>query len=115
MFALDGGAHSIVGLAINLEGGANLVALFAQWGASQLILAVFYWLAIIRYRVLVPLMLLIVALEQALRIGVGHLKPIEAATSPPGAYASCAILPLALLAFVLSLKRSNRAGSLPAA
>jgi len=70
MFALDGGAHSVAGLAINVEGGANLVALFAQWGASQLILAVFYWLAIIRYRGLVPLMLLIVALEQGYGLGL---------------------------------------------
>ena len=70
MFAPDGGAPSIADLAINVEGGANLVALFAQRGASQLILAVFYWLAIIRYRGLVPLMLLIVALEQGYGLGL---------------------------------------------
>ena len=42
IFAADGGAHSIAGLAVDVEAGANIVAVFAQWGASQLILAVFY-------------------------------------------------------------------------
>jgi hypothetical protein len=50
IFAPDGGAHSIAGLVLDVAGGANLVAIFAQWGASQLILALFYWLAILRWR-----------------------------------------------------------------
>jgi hypothetical protein len=54
IIAADGGANSIAGLAVDVEGGANLIALFAQWGASQLILALFYWLAVLRYRFLTP-------------------------------------------------------------
>ena len=45
IFAPDGGANSIAGLAVDVAGGANIVAMFAQWGASQLILAIFYWLS----------------------------------------------------------------------
>ena len=41
MFAPDGGAHSIAGLAINAAGGRHLIAIVSQWGASQLILALF--------------------------------------------------------------------------
>ena len=55
IFAPDGGANSIAGIAVNVECGANLIAMFAQWGASQLILAMFYWLAILRYRFSDPL------------------------------------------------------------
>jgi hypothetical protein len=109
IFAPDGGANSIAGLAIAVEGGANLVAMFGQWGASQLILAFFYWLAILRYRFLVPFMLFIVFVEQALRIGVGHLKPIEVAAPPPGEIGSYVLLPLSLIALILSLRQAPKA------
>lgn len=107
IFAPDGGAGSIAGLAVNVAGGTNIVAMFAQWGASQLVLALFYWLAVVRYRFLVPFMLAIVIVEQALRIGVGLLKPIEVAAPPPGELGSYVILPLALVALVLSLRQRS--------
>lgn len=66
IFAPDGGAHSIAGLDVNVDGGTNIIAIFAQWGAIQLILAIFYWLAILRYRFLTPFMLSIVLLGAAL-------------------------------------------------
>lgn len=42
-----------------------------------MILALFYRLAILRYRSLAPLMLAVVLLEQALRIAVGQIKPVD--------------------------------------
>jgi len=39
LFSADGGAQSIAGIDIAVEGGNNIVALFHQWGAIQLILA----------------------------------------------------------------------------
>jgi hypothetical protein len=42
MLAPDGGAHSIAGIAFDAPGGANVVAIFAQWGASRLVLAIVY-------------------------------------------------------------------------
>jgi hypothetical protein len=107
ILAPDGGANSIAGLPIQVAGGPNLIAMFGQWGVSQLILAVFYWLAIVRYRFLVPFMLAIVSLEQALRIGVGHLKPIEVAAAPPGEIGSYILLPLSLIALALSTRHSE--------
>lgn len=104
ILAPDGGASSIAGLAVDVAGGVNIVAMFGQWGASQLVLALFYWLAILRYRFLVPLMLAIVSLEQALRIGVGQLKPVEVAAPPPGEIGSYILLPLSLLALLWSLR-----------
>ena len=105
IFAADGGAHSIARLAVDVEGGARIVAIFAQWGASQLILACFYWLATLRYRFLTPSMLAMVVVEQLQRLGAGQLKPLEIAAAPPGATGSYLLLPPALLAFILSLRR----------
>jgi hypothetical protein len=105
MFAADGGANSIAGIVIDVEGGMNIVAMFGQWGASQLILSVFYWLAILRYRFLTPFMLAMILLEQILRIGVGELKPMEIAAPPPGAIASQLLLPISAIMLVLSLWR----------
>ena len=85
------------------------MVMFAQWGASQLILAFFYWLAILRYRFLIPFMLAIVFVEQVLRIGVGQLKPLEVAAPPPGAIGSYVLLPLSLIALILSLRHPSKA------
>ena len=114
ILAPNGGASSIAGIAVDVAGGASIVAIFGQWGASQLILALFYWLAILRYRFLVPFMLAIVFIEQALRIGVGQLKPVEVAAPPPGAIGSYILLLSALIALVLSLRRSTKPDAMPA-
>ncbi len=103
MFAPDGGAASIAGLDVAVAGGTNIIAIFGQWGASQLILALLYWVVILRYRFLTPLMLGVVVLEQVLRIDVGQLKPLQVAAPPPGAIGSQLLLPLALVALIWSL------------
>ncbi len=113
IFAPDGGANSIAGIAVDVEGGANLIALFAQWGASQLILALFYWLAILRYRFLTPFMLAIILLEQLLRLGVGQIKPLVITSPPPGAIGSYILIPLTMIALVFSLKSKSRPDNLP--
>jgi hypothetical protein len=87
MLATDGGAHSIAGIAVSGVAGSNLVAIFGQWGASQLLLAVIYWVVLVRYRTLVPLMWLVVWSEQVLRFVEGHaLKPLTTTEAPPGLY-----------------------------
>ena len=104
VFAPDGGAASIAGIALNVGGGPNIVALFGQWGASQLILALVQWLVLIRYRFLVPAMLALVACEQLLRLLAGALKPLQVASPPPGAYGTYIVLPLTLFFLWLSLR-----------
>ncbi len=105
IFAPDGGASSIAGIAVDVQGGANIIAIFAQWGAVQLLLALLYWLVIFRYRFLVPTMLAVVVIEQLFRIGAGRLKPLVVANPPPGAIGSQLLLPLALIALLWSLLR----------
>jgi hypothetical protein len=103
MFFPDGGAGVIAGINVSVEGGTNIIAIFGQWGASQLILAFIYWLVILRFRSLTPLMLAVIVLEQLLRIEVGQIKPLVVAAPPPGAIGSELILPIALIALVWSL------------
>ena len=108
IFAPDGGANSIAGIDVSVHGGANIVAIFAQWGALQLLLTLFYWLAIFRYRFLVPVMLAAVIIEQLLRIGAGQLKPLEITNPPPGAIGSEILLPISVIMFLWSLLRNSK-------
>jgi hypothetical protein len=104
MVAPDGGAHSIAGIALETPGAANVVAIFGQWGASQLVLAVVYWVAILRYPMLTPLMLAIIVVEQLLRLLAGELKPLAVAAPPPGAYYTYVLLSAAAVMLVWSLR-----------
>ena len=74
-----------------------------------MVLAVFYWVVILRYRFLIPFSLAIVSLEQALRIAVGQLKPLDVAAPPPGAIGSPLLLPLSLIALLVSLRDVSKA------
>ncbi len=103
ILAPDGGAQSIAGIRVDVAGGANTVAIFAQWGASQLILALIIWVVIAKYRALIPLMWLAIAAEQLLRMLAGHLKPVLTEVPPPGAYGTYILLPFAIAVLFWSL------------
>lgn len=103
VFRKDGGAASIAGIDLDVEGGQNIVAIFAQWGLEQLLLAGLAWLALIRYRGLIPLILLINLLDNIGRILVGRSKPLRVDKPPPGAYGQVIILPFLAAALWRSL------------
>lgn len=105
LIAPDGGAHTIAGIALDVAGGPNIVAIFGQWGASQLVLACVQWMVILRYRFLVPAMLAIIVVEQLLRMLAGRLKPLVLDSPPPGAYGTYVILGLALMFLALALRQ----------
>ncbi len=50
----DGGAESIATIDTSVEGGANIIAIFGQWGAIQLLLAALLWVLLLRYRGRLP-------------------------------------------------------------
>ena len=103
VFAPDGGAQSIAGIRVDVAGGINIVAIFAQWGASQLVLALIIWVVLVKYRPLVPMMWLVTVSEQLLRLLTGHLKPLSTEQPPPGAYWTYILLPLAIFMLLASL------------
>ena len=108
LIAPDGGAHTIAGIALDVAGGPNIVALFGQWGASQLVLACLQWVVVLRYRFLVPAMLAIIVLEQLLRLLAGRLKPLVLDAPPPGAYGTYVVLGLSLVFLALALRQHPR-------
>ncbi len=103
VFAPDGGAGSIATIDVAVEGGANIVAMFGQWGAIQLLLAGLLWLLLLRYRGFVPLVLLVFLVEPVLREVAGRLKPIETIGTAPGAALNLLVIPVLALTLWWSL------------
>jgi hypothetical protein len=108
IFLPDGGAQSIAGMDVEVEGGSNIIAMFGQWGFSQLLLAGLMWVIIFKQRHLVPLALLFQTLDWGGRILVGLLKPVEIASAPPGEIGSYILFPLCVIALWYSMPRAKR-------
>jgi len=99
----DGGAQSIATIDTSGVAGANIIGMFGQWGAIQLLLAALLWALILRYPGFVPLALLVFALEPFARGLAGHLKPIVTIGTAPGAALNWVVVPPLLLTLWLSL------------
>ena len=84
LFSSDGGANGIAGIDISFAGGDNIIAIFHQWGATQLILALFQSLLFFRYPGMTPLVLLTLAVEPVMRFIAGQMKPLITDGPPPG-------------------------------
>ena len=105
IFLPDGGANSIAGLDVSVAGGNNIIAMFAQWGYTQLLLSVMMWGVIIFARNLLPFALLVQTLDWGGRILIGLMKPVEVASAPPGEIGSYILWPLCLIALWFSLRK----------
>lgn len=101
LFAPDGGAGSIAGMDLSVEGASGIIFAFGLWGSSQLLLGLLQVLVILRYRSLVPMMYLLLILEFILRMLIGLIKPVNFQNTPPGAVGNWMILPLAAIMFGL--------------
>ena len=108
VIAPDGGAETIATIDTSVEGGSNIVAIFGQWGAIQLLLAGLLWVLLLRYRGLTPLVLLVFLIEPVLRAIAGHLKPLEAMGTPPGAALNWVFVPVMAVLLILSLGGAQR-------
>lgn len=109
LLAPDGGAHSIATIDVSgLDGGSNIVAIFGQWGAIQLLLALLLWVLLLRWRGTVPLVLLVFMLEPVLRGLAGHLKPVTTMGTAPGAALNWLVLPVMAFFLYLSLCPARR-------
>ena len=109
IFAEDGGAESIAGIPLSSyspEAANNIVSIFAQWGFSQLVLACILLLVVLKMRELIPLILLIIALENILRGVVALYKPLILGDAPPGAVSPIIGL-VTLVVFFISIRENN--------
>ena len=66
-------------------------------------------LVLSRYRSLIPLIYLLLIIEIALRIFIGHIKPIYFSHTPPGMIANWVLLPIACFMFILSIRSAMSA------
>ena len=109
LFAADGGAQSIAGIDTSVEGGNNIIAIFHQWGAIQLILAVLLLVLFLRYPGLTPLILLTLALDPVMRFIAGQMMSVTSTGTPPGEALNAASFYLLTLLFIASLIKKNQA------
>ena len=84
LFASDGGAQSIAGVDTSVAGGNNIIAIFHQWGAIQLILALLLIVLFFRYPGLTPLILFTLAMDPIFRYISGSIMPLTTEGTPPG-------------------------------
>ena len=103
LFAADCGAQSIAGIDTSVEGGDNIIAIFHQWGAIQLILAVLLFVLFFRYPGLTPLILLTLSLDPVLRFVAGQQMSLTTTGTPPGEALNGVAFYLLLVLFLGSL------------
>lgn len=116
VFLGDSGAESIGTIDVDVQGGANVVALLGQWGGAQLLMALMVWVVVLRYRGLVPLMLAGAVLEALLRLLVGALKPLETVGTPPGGpgtYVALVVCGAALVGSLVPRERERTTAGSP--
>ena len=109
LFAPDGGAQSIASIDTSVEGGDNIIAIFHQWGAIQLILAILLLVLFFGYPGLTPLILLTLSLDPVLRFVAGQQMNVTATGTPPGEALNGVAFYLLLVLFLGSLwnKKTN--------
>jgi len=107
LFTADGGAQSIAGIDTSVEGGDNIIAIFHQWGAIQLILAVLLFVLFFRYPGFTPLILLTLVLDPVMRFIAGQMMSLTTTGTPPGEALNGAAFFLLALLFTASLIKKN--------
>ena len=107
LFTPDGGAESIAGIDTNVSGGNNIIALFHQWGAIQLLLVVLMLTLFFAYKGLTPLVILFLALDAPMRALAGMMGKIESSHTPPGEALNWPAFFLLLILFIVSLLKAK--------
>jgi hypothetical protein len=104
LFTSDGGAQRIATIDTTVEGGNNIIAVFHQWGATQLVLAVLLAVLFFGYPGFTPVILLTMALEQVMRVVAGRIKAVTTMGTPPGAAFNTLALVIVMALFVASIQ-----------
>lgn len=106
IFNADGGAQSISSIPLDTypAGAAqNVVGLFARMGLEQLVIALLFVLALVRYRSMIPLLYLVLVLHYVALRAVSAAKPLVLAGTSGVKYMSLAIAVVSVAGLVLSL------------
>ena len=106
IFFPDGGSHAIAGLVIPGDANSAVIFTFAWTGLYQLLFAVILWIVLVRYRNLIPLMILLMFFEEVGMLLIPLFKPIASSLvthTPPEAMGNKLLLPISLILFFISL------------
>ena len=107
IFTPDGGAQSIAGIDISVSGGNNIIALFHQWGAIQLLLAGLLLTLFFAYKGFTPLVILFLALDAPMRALAGMMLEIESSHTPPGEALNWPAFFILAILFIVSLRQKK--------
>jgi hypothetical protein len=103
LFASDGGAQRIAGIDTSVEGGKNIIAMFHQWGAIQLVLGALLIVLFFRYPGFTPLIVLTLAFDPVTRFIASRVLSVTSTRTPPGAKLNAPAFVILTLLFVASL------------
>jgi hypothetical protein len=95
-------------------GAGTVVSLFAMLGLSNVMLGVLGWIVLLRYRSLVPLLFVILLVQQVGRSAILQLLPIARTGAPPGLSINLAMLGAMVVGLVLALWARRDAGPVSA-
>ena len=110
IFLPDGGSASIAGITLSGTASGAIIFIFAWAGIYQLIWACVQWLVILKYRGFIPLLSLMLLLEQMALFLLPFFKPSlsgNLAHTPPEAIANKILLPVLTILFAASLFRQK--------
>jgi hypothetical protein len=103
LFTPDGGAESIAGIDTGVAGGNNIIALFHQWGAIQLLFVGLLLVLFFFYKGLTPLVILFLALDAPMRALAGQMGAVESTRTPPGEALNWPVFFVLVVLFIVSL------------
>ena len=107
LFTPDGGAESIAGIDTSVAGGNNIIALFHQWGAIQLLFVGLLIVLFFFYKGLTPLVILFLALDAPMRALAGQMGAVESTRTPPGEALNWPVFFVLAILFVASIVKKN--------
>jgi hypothetical protein len=107
LFTPDGGAESIAGIDTSVAGGNNIIALFHQWGAIQLLFVGLLLVLFFFYKGLTPLVILFLALDAPMRALAGQMGAVESTRTPPGEALNWPVFFVLAILFVASIVKKN--------
>jgi hypothetical protein len=103
LFTADGGAQRIATIDTSVEGGNNIIAIFHQWGATQLVSAVLLSALFFQYPGFTPLILLTMVLEILMRFVASRVKAVTTTGTAPGAAFNGIAFVVVMFLFVTSV------------
>jgi hypothetical protein len=110
IFKADGAAQSADGIPLDTYGSSAaqaVIGVVAFLGLARLLLCVLFIIALVRYRAMIPLMYVLIVADWLAHKGIGMMKPIARAGTPPGLYVTWSLFALSVIGLVLSLTGKN--------